>query len=245
MKNASIAENYRTLINQINDAAIQSGREPQSVLLLSVSKTHPSDRLREAYAAGARHFGENYVQEALDKIAELSAPGTSTPDITWHFIGPIQSNKTRDIAGAFDWVHSVDRLKIAQRLNDQRPDRLPPLNVCVQVNLSHEDTKAGVDIRDAEALCRQISQQMPHLKLRGLMAIPAPCDDIQAQRATFRPLHDLFVQLQEQYPTMDTLSIGMSDDFPAAIAEGSTMIRVGTAIFGAREYPPSPHVSPV
>tara|TARA_R110002072_G_scaffold136124_2_gene278158 strand:+ start:131672 stop:132409 length:738 start_codon:yes stop_codon:yes gene_type:complete len=245
MKNASIAENYRTLINQINDAAIQSGREPQSVLLLSVSKTHPSDRLREAYAAGARHFGENYVQEALDKIAELSAPGTSTPDITWHFIGPIQSNKTRDIAGAFDWVHSVDRLKIAQRLNDQRPDRLSPLNVCVQVNLSHEDTKAGVDIRDAEALCRQISQQMPHLKLRGLMAIPAPCDDIQAQRATFRPLHDLFVQLQEQFPTMDTLSIGMSDDFPAAIAEGSTMIRVGTAIFGAREYPPSSHVSPV
>lgn len=245
MKNASIAENYRTLINQINDAEIQSGREPQSVLLLSVSKTHPSDRLREAYAAGARHFGENYVQEALDKIAELSAPGTDTPGITWHFIGPIQSNKTRDIAGAFDWVHSVDRLKIAQRLNDQRPAGLPPLNVCVQVNLSHEDTKAGVDIRDAEALCTQITQHMPNLTLRGLMAIPAPCYDTDAQRATFRPLHDLFVQLQKQFPAMDTLSIGMSDDYPAAIAEGSTMIRVGTAIFGAREYPPSQHVSPV
>lgn len=245
MKNPSIAENYRTLINQINEAETQSGREPHSVQLLAVSKTHASDKLREAYAAGARHFGENYVQEALDKIAELSAPGTSTPGITWHFIGPIQSNKTRDIAGAFDWVHSVDRLKIAQRLNDQRPDGLSPLNVCVQVNLSHEDTKAGVDIGDAEVLCTQITQHMPHLKLRGLMAIPAPSADVHAQRATFRPLHDLFVQLRERFPSMDTLSIGMTDDFPAAIAEGSTMIRVGTAIFGAREYPPSRDGSPV
>lgn len=229
----SIAGNYRRILARISAQEQRAGRQPGSVLLLAVSKTHGADRLREAYAAGARHFGENYVQEALDKIGQLSQPPQPLSDITWHFIGPIQSNKTRDIAGAFDWVHSVDRLKIARRLNDQRPAHLPALNVCIQVNLSNEDSKSGVTLDEVDALCADISQ-LPRLQLRGLMAIPAPCQDHAQQRAVFKPLTARFQRLQQQYPAMDTLSIGMSDDFDAAIAEGSTMIRIGTAIFGAR-----------
>ncbi|HDZ07808.1 YggS family pyridoxal phosphate-dependent enzyme [Pseudohongiella sp.] len=230
---SSTASNYRDIVSRIKAQEQRFGRDAGSVLLLAVSKTHGADKVREAYAAGARQFGENYVQEALDKIALLAQPPDALTDISWHFIGPIQSNKTRDIAGAFDWVHSVDRLKIAQRLNDQRPADLPALNICVQVNLSNEDSKSGVALSEAAALCASIAT-LPRLQLRGLMAIPAPCRDHDQQRAAFQPLAALFAQLQQQYPTMDTLSIGMSDDFDAAIAEGSTMIRIGTAIFGAR-----------
>lgn len=229
----SIATRYRDILARIRTQEERFQRNADSVLLLAVSKTHGADKVREAHAAGARHFGENYVQEALDKIALLSQPPNALTDITWHFIGPIQSNKTRDIAGAFDWVHSVDRLKIAQRLNDQRSQDMPALNICVQVNLSHEDTKSGVLLNEVEALCASIAR-LPRLRLRGLMAIPAPCKDHEQQRTAFQPLATLFARLQQRYPAMDTLSVGMSDDFEAAIAEGSTMIRIGTAIFGAR-----------
>jgi pyridoxal phosphate enzyme (YggS family) len=225
---ASIAENIFRVGQQIAEAAQACGRAPEAVTLLAVSKTQSAATVREAYAAGQRDFGENYVQEALDKIGALPLPG-----LVWHFIGPLQSNKTRDIASHFDWVHSVDRLKIATRLNEQRPAGMAPLNVCIQVNISEEDSKSGVAMADVEALCEAL-QSLPNLRLRGLMAIPAPCDDPVAQRAVYAPLTALLRQLQARYPGMDTLSIGMSADIAAAIAEGSTLVRVGTAIFGAR-----------
>jgi len=225
---ASIAENIFRVGQQIADAAQACGRAPESVTLLAVSKTQSAETVREAWQAGQRHFGENYVQEALDKIAALPLSG-----LVWHFIGPIQSNKTRDIASHFDWVHSVDRLKIATRLNEQRPAGMVPLNVCIQVNISGEDTKSGVALSEVPALCDAL-QGLPNLRLRGLMAIPAPCEDPAAQRAVYAPLAALVQQLQVRCPGMDTLSIGMSGDFAAAIAEGSTLVRVGTAIFGAR-----------
>jgi pyridoxal phosphate enzyme (YggS family) len=224
----SIAENIFRVGQQIAEAAQACGRAPEAVTLLAVSKTQSAATVREAYEAGQRDFGENYVQEALDKIGALPLPG-----LVWHFIGPLQSNKTRDIASHFDWVHSVDRLKIATRLNEQRPAGMAPLNVCIQVNISEEDSKSGVAMADVEALCEAL-QSLPNLRLRGLMAIPAPCDDPAAQRAVYAPLTALLRQLQARYPGMDTLSIGMSADFAAAIAEGSTLVRVGTAIFGAR-----------
>jgi len=224
----SIAENIFRVGQQIAEAAQACGRAPGAVTLLAVSKTQSAATVREAYAAGQRDFGENYVQEALDKIGALPLPG-----LVWHFIGPLQSNKTRDIASHFDWVHSVDRLKIATRLNEQRPAGMAPLNVCIQVNISEEDSKSGVAMADVEALCEAL-QSLPNLRLRGLMAIPAPCDDPVAQRAVYAPLTALLRQLQARYPGMDTLSIGMSADIAAAIAEGSTLVRVGTAIFGAR-----------
>jgi PLP dependent protein len=233
MINDQIANRYHAVLAQLREQEAHFERPAGSVRLLAVSKTHSVSAIREAYQAGARDFGENYVQEAVQKIRLLSATGTDSPDISWHFIGPIQSNKTREIAENFDWVHSVDRSKIAVRLNEQRSTGLKPLNVCVQVNLSKEDSKSGVSIEQTAALCELISQ-LPRLQLRGLMAIPAPCHDEARQRAAFRPLSQLFESLQPQYPAMDTLSIGMSDDFRAAIAEGSTMIRIGTAIFGAR-----------
>ncbi len=225
---ASIAENIFRTGQQIAGAAQACGRAPEAVTLLAVSKTQSAATVQEAYAAGQRDFGENYVQEALDKIAALPLPG-----LVWHFIGPLQSNKTRDIASHFDWVHSVDRLKIATRLNEQRPAGMAPLNVCIQVNISEEDSKSGVALADVNALCEAL-QGLPNLRLRGLMAIPAPCDDPALQRAVYAPLTALLRQLQTRYAGMDTLSIGMSADFAAAIAEGSTIIRVGTAIFGAR-----------
>ena len=224
----SIAENIFRVGQQIAEAAQACGRAPGAVTLLAVSKTQSAATVREAYEAGQRDFGENYVQEALDKIGALPLPG-----LVWHFIGPLQSNKTRDIASHFDWVHSVDRLKIATRLNEQRPAGMAPLNVCIQVNISEEDSKSGVAMADVEALCEAL-QSLPNLRLRGLMAIPAPCDDPVAQRAVYAPLTALLRQLQARYPGMDTLSIGMSADIAAAIAEGSTLVRVGTAIFGAR-----------
>jgi PLP dependent protein len=228
-----VAQRYQALLERITAQEKACQRTAGSVGLLAVSKTHGPEKIAAAYRAGARQFGENYVQEALDKIGLLAAPPYSLTDISWHFIGPIQSNKTRDIAAAFDWVHAVDRLKIAQRLHDQRPDNLPPLNVCIQVNLSGEESKSGISLGEVAPLCEAI-RPMDRLRLRGLMAIPAPCHDYAQQRATFHPLAELFHQLGRSYPDMDTLSIGMSDDFEAAIAEGSTLIRIGTAIFGAR-----------
>jgi pyridoxal phosphate enzyme (YggS family) len=225
---ASIAENISTVREEISKAAVGCGRPAASVALLAVSKTQGPDKVLEAYAAGQRDFGENYVQEALGKISALPLPG-----LCWHFIGPIQSNKTREIAEHFQWVHSVDRLKIAQRLSAQRSADLGPLNICIQVNISGEGSKSGVALPEVTGLCEAISG-LENICLRGLMAIPAPCDDNEQQRLTFRPLAQLLQRLAAKYPQMDTLSIGMSGDFMAAIAEGSTIVRVGTTIFGAR-----------
>lgn len=225
---ASIAENISTVREEIGKAAVACGRPVGSVALLAVSKTQGPEKVREAYAAGQRDFGENYVQEALSKISALPLPG-----LCWHFIGPIQSNKTREIAEHFQWVHSVDRLKIAQRLSAQRPATLGPLNLCIQVNISGEDSKSGVTLAEVADLCEAING-LENICLRGLMAIPAPCDDTAQQRLTFRPLAQLLQRLAVKYPQMDTLSIGMSGDYAAAIAEGSTIVRIGSAIFGAR-----------
>jgi hypothetical protein len=213
---------------RIEQTARACGREPGSVRLLAVSKTRPADDIREAHAAGQQAFGENYLQDALPKIAELADLA-----LEWHFIGAIQSNKTRDIAQHFDWVHTVERDKIARRLNDQRPEGAAPLNICLQVNISREESKAGVSPEEVLPLARAVSG-LPNLRLRGLMAIPAASPDVEAQRAAFRALRECQQQLVAEGFELDTLSMGMSDDLEAAIAEGSTMVRIGTAIFGAR-----------
>lgn len=205
------------------------GRTADSVKLLAVSKKHPAEKIRQAYAAGISNFGENYLQEALDKMESLD-----DLDLCWHFIGPIQSNKTRGIAEHFDWVHSVDREKIARRLNEQRQEAGTQLNVCVQVNLSSESSKSGTDFDGLSALCASIAG-LANLKLRGLMAIPAALTEFDAQRQCFHRLALEFTRLAQQFPSMDTLSMGMSNDYEAAIAEGSTLIRIGTGIFGMRE----------
>ncbi|MCC8391935.1 YggS family pyridoxal phosphate-dependent enzyme [Paraburkholderia sp. MMS20-SJTR3] len=217
---------------RIAAAAQAAGRDPQSIMLLAVSKTFPADAVRAAHAAGQRAFGENYVQEALDKIHTLADLRAS---LEWHFIGPLQSNKTRPVAEQFDWVHSVDRLKIAQRLSEQRPDHLPPLNVCLQVNVSGEASKSGVAVADAAGIAQQIAT-LPKLKLRGLMSIPEPADELDAQRAPHRVLRELFERLRADGLALDTLSMGMSADLEAAVLEGATIVRIGTAIFGARDY---------
>ena len=224
----TISAQLQAVIARIDEAARQSGRAAGSVALLAVSKTWPAAAVREAAAAGQRAFGENYVQEGVDKAAELAALG-----LQWHFIGPLQSNKTRTVAQTFDWVHSVDRLKIAQRLSEQRPATSAPLQVCLQVNISGEASKSGVAVGDVGLLARQVAQ-LPHLKLRGLMAIPAPSDDFSQQRQAFARLREVFEQLQREGLALDTLSIGMSGDLEAAIAEGATIVRVGSAIFGER-----------
>lgn len=225
---STIAENIAKVGERIRAAAQASGRDLDSVGLLAVSKTKPAAAVREAYAAGLRDFGENYLQEALEKQAELSEQA-----LIWHFIGPIQSNKTKPIAEHFAWVHSVDRLKIAQRLAEQRPSHLPPLNICLQVNVSAEDSKSGCAPAELAALALAVSQ-LPNLRLRGLMAIPEPTDDVAAQRAAFARLREL----RDGLPLpLDTLSMGMSHDLDAAIAEGATWVRIGTALFGARDYP--------
>ncbi|WP_456292248.1 YggS family pyridoxal phosphate-dependent enzyme [Pseudomonas sp. AK106] len=224
---STIAENISTLAERIRSAAQAVQRDPASVGLLAVSKTKPASDLREAYDAGLRDFGENYLQEALGKQAEL----TDLP-LIWHFIGPIQSNKTRAIAENFAWVHSVDRLKIAQRLSEQRPPALPPLNICIQVNVSGEASKSGCSPEDLPALAQAISA-LPNLKLRGLMAIPEPTDDRDEQNASFTAVSTLQAQLGLP---LDTLSMGMSHDLEAAIAQGATWVRIGTALFGARDY---------
>lgn len=224
---STIAENIAKVGERIRAAAQASGRDLDHIGLLAVSKTKPAAAVREAYAAGIRDFGENYLQEALEKQAELS----ELP-LIWHFIGPIQSNKTKPIAEHFAWVHSVDRLKIAQRLSEQRPTDLPPLNICLQVNVSAEDSKSGCAPAELAALALAVSQ-LPNLRLRGLMAIPEPTDDVAAQRAAFARLRELRDGLPQP---LDTLSMGMSHDLDAAIAEGATWVRIGTALFGARDY---------
>jgi PLP dependent protein len=215
-------------------AARDASRPPDSVWLIAVSKTFGSDAVIAAADAGQRMFGENYLQEALDKKLAVAA---ARPDLAleWHFIGPIQSNKTRPIAENFDWVHAVDREKIAQRLSDQRPAHLPSLQICLQVNVSGEDSKSGVSPAELLPLARAVSA-MPHLQLRGLMAIPEPTEDAERQRAPFIQLRQLAQQLRDAGIETDTLSMGMSADMAAAIAEGATMVRVGTAIFGQRDY---------
>ena len=224
---STIAENIAKVGERIREAAQASGRDLDGIGLLAVSKTKPAAAVREAFAAGLRDFGENYLQEALDKQAELS----ELP-LIWHFIGPIQSNKTKPIAEHFAWMHSVDRLKIAQRLSEQRPTGLPPLNICLQVNVSAEASKSGCAPAELAALALAVSQ-LPNLRLRGLMAIPAPTDDEAAQRAAFARLREL----RDGLPLpLDTLSMGMSHDLDAAIAEGATWVRIGTALFGARDY---------
>lgn len=224
---STIADNIGLVSQRIRAAAQAGQRDESSVHLLAVSKTKPAQAVREAYAAGMHDFGENYLQEALGKQAEL----TDLP-LSWHFIGPIQSNKTRAIAENFAWVHSVDRLKIAQRLSEQRPDDLPPLNICIQVNVSGEASKSGCTPADLPALAEAI-QALPHLKLRGLMAIPEPTDDRAQQDAAFAKVRDLQASLNLG---LDTLSMGMSHDLESAIAQGATWVRIGTALFGARDY---------
>ena len=224
---STIADNIGLVSQRIRAAADAVQRDASSIHLLAVSKTKPAQAVREAYAAGMRDFGENYLQEALGKQAEL----TDLP-LSWHFIGPIQSNKTRAIAENFAWVHSVDRLKIAQRLSEQRPADLPPLNICIQVNVSGEASKSGCTPADLPALATAISA-LPRLKLRGLMAIPEPTEDRAEQDAAFATVRDLQASLNLP---LDTLSMGMSHDLESAIAQGATWVRIGTALFGARDY---------
>ncbi len=226
-----ISANLQAVLARIDAAARRSGRDPGSIRLLAVSKTWPAAQVRAAAAAGQRAFGENYVQEGVDKIGELAALG-----LEWHFIGPLQSNKTRPVAEHFDWVHSIDRLKIAERLAGQRPAGMAPLDVCLQVNVSGEATKSGCAPAEAAALARAIAA-LPKLRLRGLMAIPEPVEDFEAQRRPFRQLRELYERLRADGLPLDTLSMGMSHDIEAAIAEGATMVRVGTAIFGERNKP--------
>jgi pyridoxal phosphate enzyme (YggS family) len=226
----TIASNLQAVRDEIIVAADEAGRSAEEVCLLAVSKTFPADALRDAYQAGQTRFAESYVQEALDKIAELSGLA-----IEWHYIGPIQTNKTRAIAENFSWVHSVDRLKVAERLSVQRPAHMPPLQVCLQVNISQETSKSGAAPDEVDELARDISK-LPNLTLRGLMAVPAPSDDFSSQRVPFARLRMLRDQLNLQGLRLDTLSMGMSHDFAAAIAEGATMVRIGTAIFGERVY---------
>jgi pyridoxal phosphate enzyme (YggS family) len=226
--NASIAENLAQVHAQIQAACQAAGRPESSVRLLAVSKTWGADAVRAAHAAGQAAFGENYIQEAVGKITALH----DLP-LEWHCIGPIQSNKTRLVAEHFDWVHSIDRLKIAQRLSEQRPAHLPPLQVCIQVNVDGGATKSGVAPQDLPALAQAVAA-LPRLQLRGLMTIPEPAESPEAARAVHCQARQLLEALQAQGLALDTLSMGMSADMEAAILEGSTLVRVGTAIFGKR-----------
>lgn len=228
----SIGAGLQEVKGRIARACAAAGRSAQSVTLLAVGKTFGADALRAAAAAGQRDFGENYVQEALPKIAALAG---LRADLRWHLIGPLQSNKTRAVAEAFDWVHSIDRLKIAQRLAEQRPPGLAPLQLCLQVNVSGEASKSGVAPADLPALARAVAALPPgRVRLRGLMGIPEPAGDYEAQRAPHRRLRGLLQALNDQGLELDTLSMGMSADLEAAVAEGATIVRVGSAIFGAR-----------
>ncbi|WP_114416816.1 YggS family pyridoxal phosphate-dependent enzyme [Marinospirillum perlucidum] len=230
MLQSVIAQHIAKVRQQVEQACHKFERNPAQVKILAVSKKQSSQAIREAAAEGQQAFGENYLQEALQKQEELG-----DLDLEWHFIGPIQSNKTRDLASHFNWVHTLDRFKVARRLNDQRPEELEPLKVLIQVNISDEQSKSGIAPADLLALADQI-MQLPRLELRGLMCIPAASDDVSEQRKTFAQMAALFKRLQEAYPQaqIDTLSMGMSGDLEAAIAEGSSLVRIGTAIFGAR-----------
>lgn len=229
-----IAGNLQAVEATITDAVKASERTRSDVQLLAVSKTFPAQAVLDAMAAGQLAFGENYLQEALDKIASVAQ---AQPDaaVEWHFIGPIQSNKTRPIAASFAWVHTVERLKIAQRLSEQRPPELGPLNICLQVNISGEASKSGASPEELPALAREVAQ-LPNLRLRGLMAIPEPTTDVAEQRTAFARVRALFDALRAEGLALDTLSMGMSGDLAPAIAEGATIVRVGSAIFGKRDY---------
>lgn len=232
---SAITDHLQTVRTRVFQAAQQAHRDPSSVNLLAVSKTQPVSAILEAAEAGQLAFGENYEQEAVRKILAIRQ---ERPDLKlqWHFIGPIQSNKTRAIAEYFDWVHSVDRERIARRLSDQRPANMPPLNICLQVNISGENSKSGVRPEELADLAKAVSG-MPRLKLRGLMAIPEPQPDPEKQRQPFNAMKTLFERLRKAGYDLDTLSMGMSDDMEAAVQEGATTVRIGTAIFGQRHYP--------
>jgi len=232
---STIANNLQQIQQRMARACAAAGREGAQVRLLAVSKTQPPEALVQAVAAGQRAFGENYVQEGVDKIAALRALGHA--GLEWHCIGPLQSNKTRLVAEAFDWVHTIDRLKIAERLSDQRPAGLPPLQVCVQVNVDGGANKSGVTPAELPALAHAVAR-LPRLQLRGLMAIPEPAPNPAAARAVFARVQALYQALQAEGLPLDTLSMGMSDDLEPAIASGSTLVRVGSAIFGARPLRP-------
>jgi pyridoxal phosphate enzyme (YggS family) len=225
---STISEGLQAITTRISAAATAAGRALEDIQLVAVSKTFPPEDIRAAFACGQRAFGESYVQEALEKINDLN----DLP-LEWHFIGPIQSNKTRAIAETFQWVHSVDRLRVAQRLSDARPALLPPLQVCLQVNISGEASKSGVAAAEVALLAEQVSH-LSNVRLRGLMTVPRPTDDQEAQRAAFRSMRELLDSLRARGIALDTLSMGMSDDLEAAIQEGATIIRVGRAIFGER-----------
>jgi PLP dependent protein len=232
MSSSHVARHLEEVRLRIAKAAADASRDVSTITLLAVSKTFPAEDVRAAFDAGQRAFGENYVQEAVAKITELA---DLRGEIEWHFIGPLQSNKTKVVAENFDWVHSVDRLKIAERLSDQRPDGMPRLNVCLQINVSGEDSKSGVAPDDALALAHQIAA-LPRLRLRGLMAIPEPAGTLDEQRVPHRRLREIMDTLRADGLELDTLSMGMSADIEPAILEGATMVRIGTAIFGARDY---------
>ena len=225
-----LAKRYQAVRERITQAALQAGRSPDSVQLLVVSKTFGADKVAQVVALGQRDFGENYVQEAVDKITALQG----LPGLVWHCIGPLQSNKTRPVAEHFDWVHSLDRLKIAQRLSEQRPAHMPPLQVCLQVNIDGGTSKAGVVPAEALALAQAVSA-LPRLALRGLMTIPEPAESVETQLAVHHQAKRLFdLKAALNVPQFDTLSMGMSSDLEAAVQAGSSMVRVGTAVFGAR-----------
>lgn len=227
---SNLTQQYYQVVERIRRAEIDAGREASSVSLLAVSKTKPLALVEEAYHLGQRDFGENYLQDAMEKISTCGHE-----DIRWHFIGQIQSNKTRPIAEHFQWVHSVDRAKIARRLSEQRPPHLPPLQVCIQINVNDEASKGGVDsLEDVLALAHAVNEQ-PQLTLRGVMAIPEHSDDINVQRRNFAIVKETFDAVRRDFPSCDTLSMGMSGDLEAAIHEGATMVRIGTDIFGARQ----------
>ncbi|MBL4583044.1 MAG: YggS family pyridoxal phosphate-dependent enzyme [Pseudomonadales bacterium] len=228
----SIAENIQNVVKDIEGYERLYERGHGSVALLGASKTQSVEAIIQAYQAGVRHFGENYLQEALEKQPLLAQ--ASVQDITWHYIGPIQSRKARDIAEHFDWVHSVDRLKVAQKLSSHRGIDKAPLQVCIQVNISDDPDKSGVTVEQIVPLAQQI-QALPGLELRGLMTLPRAEQTLPAQRVLFKLLAQQFKQLQQQMPQIDTLSMGMSQDMEAAIAEGATFVRIGTGIFGSRK----------
>ncbi|ALZ95209.1 YggS family pyridoxal phosphate enzyme [Leclercia adecarboxylata] len=228
-----IAHNLAQVRDKISAAATRCGRASEEVTLLAVSKTKPASAIAEAIDAGQRMFGENYVQEGVEKIRHFREKGIA--DLQWHFIGPLQSNKSRLVAEHFDWCHTVDRLRIASRLSEQRPAEMPPLNVLIQINISDENSKSGIALEALDQLADEVAA-LPGLKLRGLMAIPAPESDYDRQFAVARQMAVAFEALKTRFPTVDTLSLGMTDDMAAAIAAGSTMVRIGTAIFGARDY---------
>lgn len=228
-----IAENLKKVRSEIASSASNNGRDASEITLLAVSKTRPADDIRIAAQEGQMHFGENYLQESIEKINELKEL-----KLCWHFIGPLQSNKTRSVAENFDWLHTLDRLKIAKRLSEQRPKDLAPLNVCIQVNISHEESKSGCQPEELTTLIQEISE-LPNICVRGLMAIPKATQDPKEQQSAFAKMKALQLELQAKHPQLDTLSMGMSGDMEAAIAEGSTIVRIGTAIFGPRAPKPA------